>query len=183
MGELQMLIDPGLGVFRQQPDVQFARRQHHLRIASVDVVAIDVDIDEIVVKANLLQLLVGIDERARVPEPDVAAASASSFSSEARVSVPFPANGFTSTLSSLYAARVIAIFAVEVGLLDAQFVGLDPQPLDDGFDEAQQQRGAEHHHKCDHRQAHTVRPTFAKHSAAATIESATSTHSPGCHST
>ena len=108
MGEFQMLVDPGLRVLRQRVDVHLARREHHLRVLALDPVAIDIDVGEIVVEADFLQLIVGIEERARVPQPDVLDRRRICWIA-AGVSVPFPANGFTSTVSSLYACRVISI--------------------------------------------------------------------------
>ena len=66
-----MLVDPGLRALGQQRGVELARREHHLRVLPLDLVAIDVDVAKVVVEADFLELPIGRDQRARVPHPDV----------------------------------------------------------------------------------------------------------------
>ena len=51
---------------------QLARRQHHLAGLAVDLVAVRVDVDEVVVLAHRLEVVQGVAERAVVPQPGVA---------------------------------------------------------------------------------------------------------------
>ena len=70
MGILQMAVHPGPGTFGKLRR-QLARRQHGLAVAVGQGVAIDVDVVELVVEADLLDLAERAQERAVVPEPDV----------------------------------------------------------------------------------------------------------------
>ena len=67
VGEQQMQVDPGLRVGRQQRGIELARREHHLLIGAVEMVAIDVDVEELVVGADFLQLRIGVEQRLPVP--------------------------------------------------------------------------------------------------------------------
>ena len=69
--ELQALVHPGAGVVGEERGVDLARGEHHLAASAGQVVAIDVDVVELVVGADQLQLAVGVEQRLRVPEPDV----------------------------------------------------------------------------------------------------------------
>ncbi len=51
--------------------VQFPRSQDHLTVIAVDPIAINVQIGEAVVEADLLDLTVGLTQRAIVPQTDV----------------------------------------------------------------------------------------------------------------
>ena len=53
------------------PDVEFARREHHLADRTVKLVAIDVDIRKVVVSPDGLDLTQGILQRTPIPQPDV----------------------------------------------------------------------------------------------------------------
>ena len=71
VGELEMTVDPGLRVRRQQADVELPRRQHHLVLVAIPPVAIYIDAGEIIVKTDILQLPVGGEQRARIPQANV----------------------------------------------------------------------------------------------------------------
>ena len=70
-GEQEMQVHPGLGVRRKHRRLQFARRQHHLPVAGVKPVAVDVHSEEFVVGPDFLQLCVGIHQRLHIPQADV----------------------------------------------------------------------------------------------------------------
>ena len=72
VGVGQVLVDPGLRLRRQAGDVELARRQHGLAIHAVDVVPVDTDRTELVVVAQLLELVVTGQQGPWVPEPHVA---------------------------------------------------------------------------------------------------------------
>ncbi len=72
VGELQRPVDPALRLRRQLPRRQLARRQHDLPQLAVHPVAVGVDGPEVVVEAEELDLIVALEQRALVPEPDVA---------------------------------------------------------------------------------------------------------------
>ena len=55
----------------QRRGVELAGRQHHLAHATVDVVAVVVHRDEVVVRPDDLQLAEGLQQRLMIPEPDV----------------------------------------------------------------------------------------------------------------
>ena len=67
----ELLVDPVAAALRQPIDVQLADCEHHLTHAAVHLIAIDVDIGEVVVGANLLNLAERVLQRPPVPEPDV----------------------------------------------------------------------------------------------------------------
>ena len=46
-------------------------REGHLAVCAIDLIAVHVDVEEGVVGPQFLQLLVGVEERAGVPQPDV----------------------------------------------------------------------------------------------------------------
>ena len=71
VGVLQMAVHPGLGALRKLRR-QLARRQHGLAVAVGQPVAIDVHVVELVVEPDLLDLAEGSQQRAVVPEPDIA---------------------------------------------------------------------------------------------------------------
>ena len=67
--EDQPLVDPG--AVGQRRRVQLARRQHHLPVLAVDLVAIVVDRHEVVVGADLLDLAERLEQRLVIPQPHV----------------------------------------------------------------------------------------------------------------
>ena len=64
-----MLVDPDAA--REILILQLARRQHDLAVFTIDHVAIVVHIHEVVVGADLLELAIGGQQRAVVPEANV----------------------------------------------------------------------------------------------------------------
>ena len=87
---------------------------------------------------------------------------ASSSLIEARVRVPFPANGFTSTLSSLYAARVIAMFASRYGFSMRNSSGLTHSRSMTGSMKLSSSDGAKHHHERDYGKSDAILPDIAE---------------------
>ena len=71
MGKQHVAVDPCLGVRRQQGGPQFASREHHALVGTVEPVAINVQIMEFVIGADLLQLGVGIRQGQPIPQPDI----------------------------------------------------------------------------------------------------------------
>ena len=69
VGVDQVLVDPDAA--RELLVGQFPRRQHHLPVVAVDLVAVGVHVHELVVGADLLELRVGGKQRLVVPQPDV----------------------------------------------------------------------------------------------------------------
>ena len=69
MGEGQVLVDEGPG--RQRRRVELPGREQDLAVPAVDLVAVVVHRDEVVVGADLLELPEGLEQRLPVPEPDV----------------------------------------------------------------------------------------------------------------
>ncbi len=67
----ELFVDPVPAARGQLLHVQLARRQHHLPKRAVDRVAIDVDVREVVVRADLLELPERVLQRAPVPKPNV----------------------------------------------------------------------------------------------------------------
>ena len=70
MGERQVLVDPV--AVRQGIGIELARREHDLPIAAVDHVPVVVDRDEVVVRADLLNLRERLQQRLGIPQPHVA---------------------------------------------------------------------------------------------------------------
>ncbi len=70
MGELQLLVHPGLG-FRGKIRRELAGRKHHLVITIRQVVAVHISLVELIVEPYLLGLFVHLKQRAPVPETDV----------------------------------------------------------------------------------------------------------------
>ena len=60
------MVDPGLR-FRRELRQELAGGKHHLMMAIHQVVTVDTDIIELVVEAYRLGLLVGLQQRPRVP--------------------------------------------------------------------------------------------------------------------
>ena len=71
VGVDELFVDPVAAALRQLVDVELARREHHLPDRSVHLVAVDVDVGEVVVGADLLDLPQRVLQRAPVPQPDV----------------------------------------------------------------------------------------------------------------
>ena len=71
MRKQHVAVDPGLGVRRQQGRPQFARREHHALVGTIEPVAINVEIIEFIVGADFLQLRVGIRQGQPIPQPDI----------------------------------------------------------------------------------------------------------------
>ena len=67
----QLLVDPVPAALGQAVDVELARGEHHLPHRAVDLVPIDVDVGEVVVRADLLDLAQRVLQGAPVPQPDV----------------------------------------------------------------------------------------------------------------
>src|SRR5882724_2791896 len=70
MGVLETQVDPAAALTREICG-KFAARQDDLAICAVDPIAIDVDIAERVVRADLLELAKGLAQWAMVPDADV----------------------------------------------------------------------------------------------------------------
>ena len=70
MGILKMPVDPAIADTRRVGG-DFPRRQHDLPILSVDPVAINIDIAERIVRADLLELPEGLAQGSMVPDADV----------------------------------------------------------------------------------------------------------------
>ena len=66
-----MLIHPGLSLRREPVDVELARREHRLAVHAVHGVAVDVRVEEHVVRAQLLQLAVARHQGVGIPQADV----------------------------------------------------------------------------------------------------------------
>ena len=71
VGVDQLFVDPVAAAFGELVDVEFAGGEHDLALFAVDLVAIDVDVGEVVVGTDLLNLAERILERAPVPQADV----------------------------------------------------------------------------------------------------------------
>ena len=70
MRELQVLIHPRLR-FSGESRRELAGRKHHLVIAIRQMVAIHIDIVELVVETYGLSLFIGLKQRTRIPEANV----------------------------------------------------------------------------------------------------------------
>ncbi len=70
VGVRHPLVDPARGA-RILRKVEFANRQHHLAGVVTELVAIGVDVGEVVVLADGLELVQRVAERAVVPQPGV----------------------------------------------------------------------------------------------------------------
>ncbi len=71
MGVDELLVDPVAAADGELVDVELALGEHDLAGGAVDAVAVDVDVGEVVVGADLLDLAEGVLERVPVPEADV----------------------------------------------------------------------------------------------------------------
>ena len=71
VGVGEALVDPVAGADGELVDVEFAGGEHDFAGGAVDVVAIDVDVGEIIVGADFLNLAKGVLEGVPVPEADV----------------------------------------------------------------------------------------------------------------
>jgi hypothetical protein len=67
----QLVIDPVAAALRKLVDVEFACGKHHFACVAVDLIAIDVDVREIVVGADFLDLAERVFERFHIPQADV----------------------------------------------------------------------------------------------------------------
>ncbi len=70
MRKLQMSIDPVVRSLRQLLS-ELAGAHHHLPIIAINRVPIDVDVVKLVVRPNLLQLPVRLNEKTRIPQTNV----------------------------------------------------------------------------------------------------------------
>ena len=71
MGKDQMPVDPGIGLGRKLVDNHLPCGQHDLPVGAVDHVAIHIHVVKIIVKPDSLNLPVGLQQRAFIPDPDV----------------------------------------------------------------------------------------------------------------
>ena len=71
MGVDEVPVDPGIGLGRQLIDHQFPGRQHDLPVLVSDEISVHVHVVEIVVEPDGLDLLVGLQQGALVPDADV----------------------------------------------------------------------------------------------------------------
>ena len=71
VGELQPAVHPRLRLDRELVGVEFAGAEQHLPLLAVDVVAVDIDIEEVEERADCLDLAEGGAHRRRIPEADV----------------------------------------------------------------------------------------------------------------
>ena len=71
VGVDQLLVDPVAAALGQLFDVHFAGGEHHLAHLAVDLVAVDVDVGEVVVGADFLDLAEGVLQGVPVPQADV----------------------------------------------------------------------------------------------------------------
>ena len=72
VGELQAPVDPGLGVRGEALRGQLPAGDHHLAVLPVHDVAVEVGVQEVVVAADALDLVVGGQQGLVVPQADVA---------------------------------------------------------------------------------------------------------------
>ena len=72
VGELQAPVDPGLGVRGEALRGQLPPGDHHLAVLPVHYVAVEVGVQEVVVAADALDLVVGGQQGLVVPQADVA---------------------------------------------------------------------------------------------------------------
>ena len=70
MRELQILVDPCLRC-RGEVWRELAGGKHHLVIAILQVIPVDTDVIELIVQTDRLGLLVHLQQRPRVPQPDI----------------------------------------------------------------------------------------------------------------
>ncbi len=71
VGVDELVVDPVAAALGEFVDVEFADSEHDFALCAVDCVAIDVDVGEVVVGANLLDLAEGVFEGLHVPEANV----------------------------------------------------------------------------------------------------------------
>ncbi len=71
MGVDEVPVHPGAGFLRQRLELDLPGGDHHLAFLAIDLVAVDIDVRELVVGPEDLELVIGRQERPRVPEPDV----------------------------------------------------------------------------------------------------------------
>ena len=67
----QLIVDPVAAALGELIDIQLARGEHYLASRAVNVIAINIDIGEIVVGADFLNLTQRVLQCAPVPQPDV----------------------------------------------------------------------------------------------------------------
>ena len=70
MGKLQVFIDPGLRLSRQRRR-QLAGGEHHLVITVGEVIAVNVHVIKVVVKAYCLRLLISLKQRTFIPQANI----------------------------------------------------------------------------------------------------------------
>ena len=71
VGVDEVRVLPGTRDLSQAGRVHLAGRQHDLLAASLEVIAVDVDVGELVVLANALQLVIGRQQRPPVGDPNI----------------------------------------------------------------------------------------------------------------
>jgi hypothetical protein len=71
VGVDELVVDPVAAAFGQLVDVELAGGEHDFAHGAVDVVAVDVDVGEVVVGADFLDLAQGVLQGVPVPEADV----------------------------------------------------------------------------------------------------------------
>src|ERR1700687_4368 len=152
-----MAVDPGLGVFGQQRDVKLARGEHHLGIFAVDPVAIDIDVQKIVVEPDFLELAVGREQRARVPQPDIINGGRVLLERGPRE------RGCAVELPYVDAVEMVRHagqrdVSLEVRLFNPQLVGLDVELFDYRLDQVEENRRAAKDDRRDYPQTEPALP-------------------------
>ena len=128
MGEDQVAVDPRLGLFGQLVHVQFAGGEHHLAQVAVDGIAVDVDLVEGVVEADFLELPVGAQQRAVVPQADVGERVAVGGDVVRRDRAGCGVFLFLDFVQPVSVACVADVI-FDVGFFDDEFVGFDGELL------------------------------------------------------
>ncbi len=142
MGVLQPPVDPG-DVLARQLRRQLAGREQDLAEAAAERVAVDVDVIESVVGADLLQLPERLLERLPVPQADVADGVLVGLDLGHREDRLRIVGAHVDRIEAEGSAREVDV-ALQVGLLEGQLVGFDHEALDgDRQHHADHQHGAE----------------------------------------
>ena len=110
------------------PHCRLAGRHHHLSASARKVVTVYVDVVKVVVEPDHLELFVGVEQRARIPQADVA--------ERTRVSLHGPGferrlGGKRPRLDLVEAVRAPGELDVvlQIGMLEAKLVGAHAQAL------------------------------------------------------
>jgi hypothetical protein len=138
VGVLEVAVDEGLALLGKVADLELPGRDHHLAVVLPGPVAVDVDVDELVVEADLLKLAVDRVEGPPVPEPRLlqhlpVLARGLGREPPGRRELPLLDPGQAEAV-----ARELDAVG-DVRGFEADLVGLDPETLDAGGDDPQRQ--------------------------------------------